>query len=717
MNAATALSLPDTIDALSNRKGLIGSCALGGAILAFIISLALPTQYQADGSLVVRSQALTAQDNDAAFNAAAVNEAVVTTEQEVLTSRGLLSRVARKVDIPPAMLSEWSLNGALIGLVRGVVSIGGSGAVRWFDGLLASMSPPPPNAAADLAERRIQFLTSAVKVTTTKGSSVLKVKATTREAQLSADIVNQLQQLYTQDRLSEQTQTATLIEQALKSREETTKQQISSAEDRLTNVLSKPGAIEANEVPGMMRDMSQLGIRYAEAQAELARRQSEYNTAMEQRAATKGDPIAFADAMGGGRIPLLRQQYDNAQQEIARMPTFDTRAEVSRASVQRQLGRLQSQIAAEANRIVEQRRTAMLAAQQVVAELDREMGTLRHKNESQAGATIALERERGAVASLWRTSDAIESRLIDLAARPANSNARILTVADAPTRPSFPSKSLFAMAGLVLGTVAAGGYTLVTSRVQGLRLGGTQLAERLNAPFLGGIPRLRGSAPGQRRLLGSPHREEGLAGTIAGVVLELEKEVRRGEIRSLLVTSGRAGEGKTTVATGLTRAMASLGLEVLLVDLDLRRPRAEAAFAGTAGTNLEAETRPGGVSYGLDVKVDRATGVHILTPYPTGSDPLSTLRSEHLHETLEAARQSYDVVILDTPPVLLVPDAIIAAKFADAILLVTEFGRTDHREIEELSRRLGQTGRPIHGVIATKVEWDDPTSGVYMGYG
>jgi capsular exopolysaccharide synthesis family protein len=320
------------------------------------------------------------------------------------------------------------------------------------------------------------------------------------------------------------------------------------------------------------------------------------------------------------------------------------------------------------------------------------------------------------VASLWRTSDAIEGRLIDLAARPANPNARILTVASVPTRPSFPSKILFSMAGFMLGAVAAGGYGLVSTRVQGLQLAATQLAERLNAPFLGGIPRLRGAVVGSRRLIGLTQRLEGLAGTISGVVIELEKEIRNGQIQSLLVTSGRSGEGKTTVTVGIGKALAALGLNVLLVDLDLRRPRAEALFSGSQVDSLAVDT-PAGLSHPLNVKVDRATGVHILTPYPTGRDPLASLRSDRLRESVQAAKQAYDVLLFDTPPILLVPDAIVAARFADAVVLVTEAGSTDPREIEELSRRLAQTGRPIHGVIATKVEWDDPTAGVYMGYG
>jgi len=714
---ATTLSLPETLRTLWGNKWFIALSGLLGAVMAFALSLALPVSYQAEGSLVVRSQALTAQDNDAAFNAAAVNEAVVTTEQEVLTSKGLLARVADHVPIPSEMLDEWSLMGAVITPARYIMSFGGPTSLRWFDDQLATISPKPTDFAADLVERRIQFLTSAIKISTTKGSSVLRLKVTTRDAQLSADIVNQLQQLYVGDRLTEQTQTARLIEKALRERQENTKEQISGAEERLTSVLEQPGAIEANEVPGLMRDMSQLGVRYAEAQAELARRQSDYNTAREQRAASKGDPIAFADAIGGGRIPLLRQQYDNAQQESAKLPPGDPRADVTRASLQRQLSRLQTQITAEANRIIEQRRTSMLSAQLVVTALDGEMAALRKKSESQTGVTIALERERGAVASLWRTSDAIDGRLIDLAARPANPNARILTDANVPTRPSFPSKTLFSLAGLVLGSAAAGGFSLVSARIKGLRLVATQLAERLDAPFLGGIPRLRGAIPGPRRLVGPSHRSHGFAGAIEGVVLGLEKEVRQGQVHSLLITSGRSGEGKTTVAANLSKALASLGLRVLLVDLDLRRPRTEAIFTGFSAASLDASTIGADLPHPLNVKVDPVSGVHIFTPYPTTPDPLRNLRSDHLTTWISTAKRSYDVLLLDTPPLLLVPDAIVAARFADAVLLVTESGRTNSEDLEELSRRLSQTDRPIHGIIATKVEWDNPAGGVYTGYG
>jgi succinoglycan biosynthesis transport protein ExoP len=598
-----------------------------------------------------------------------------------------------------------------------LASAWGPAAVKWFDSKMLLIFPPPSDVTADELEKRVQYLKSAIKVTTTKGSSVLKLAATTRDAQLSADIINTLQSLYIQDRLAEQNRTAVLIEKALKEREQNTREQISEAEDRLTDVLGKPGAIEQSEIPGLMRDMSQLGARYAEAQAELARRQSDYNAAVEQRAVTKGNPIAFADALGGGRLPLLRQQYDNVQQEAARLPLVDPRADIARASMQRQLNKLSAQISAEANRIVEQRRTSMLAAEQVVKRLDQEMTNAREKRGSQVGATIALERERGAVASLWRNSDAIEARLVDLAARPANPNSRILTAASVPTRPAFPSKVLFSLAGLVLGTVAAGGYALMAMRAQGLQLAAGQMAEQLNAPLLGGVPRLRGIMSGPRRLIGYGSRDDTLRGPVTGVVIELEKAIRSGKVHSLLVTSGRAGEGKTTIVTGLGRALSWLGLRVLVVDLDLRHPRAEAALKSSSATGLHGDKIPIGDLEPLIVKIDRASGVHVFTPQVDDvAETVTILRSEALDAVLRTARERYDILLIDSPPLLLVPDALIAARLADEVLLVTEFGRTNARELEEISRRLAQAGRPIHGVIATKVEWDDPTSGVYMGY-
>ena len=94
---------------LWRRKWLLLIVSLVGALLGVAISMSLAPRYQAEGNLVVRSDALTEPDTDKAFFSMAVNEAVVNTEQEILTSKGLLQRVAEQVDIPPGLLPSLSL--------------------------------------------------------------------------------------------------------------------------------------------------------------------------------------------------------------------------------------------------------------------------------------------------------------------------------------------------------------------------------------------------------------------------------------------------------------------------------------------------------------------------------------------------------------------------------------------------------------------------------
>lgn len=96
----------DIMGLLSKRRVLLLTLGLAGAIAAFGVSFAVTPQYQAEGTLVVRSQAMTADETERAFDSTVVNEAVVTTETQILTSAGLLNHVAAVVSLPPDLLQQ-----------------------------------------------------------------------------------------------------------------------------------------------------------------------------------------------------------------------------------------------------------------------------------------------------------------------------------------------------------------------------------------------------------------------------------------------------------------------------------------------------------------------------------------------------------------------------------------------------------------------------------
>ena len=690
-------------------KWPILGCSLVGGVLALTLSTGLTKQYLAQGSVVVRSAAMLAQDNDAAFGAVAVNDAVVLTEQEVLASRGLIERVASQVNIPPALLDHASLGQQAVTLVARLVGYVSPRLREQVEAAAFDLFPPPSSDNAASAEKRVQLVTSAMSVSATKGSSVISVKATTPDAALSTEIVNRTLQAFMDDRVAEQTRTGKLIEAALRERLRQTRLQIAEREDRLARLLENPGAIDDVEVPGSVREVPLLNAQLANAQAELARRESVLSSTNLSKDGA-GEPSTE-----------LRLQLAQLQKKLASISTSYGPNYPVRAALEQEIATSRAEIAAENNRGIEQRRADVAAARATVTSLQARINALRQERRSKSSSTIALARERDAVSSLWRISESLENRLIDLAAHPVNANARVLTLATVPVDPAFPSKSLFAAAGVALGGSFGAMLTLISAHIRRLRPDAVDLAERMNVPLLGGLPQLNRLRFRQQQLLGAglgSESRDGLAETLHAVALEVEEKVKSDQIRCLMVTSGQSGEGKTTVAVALGRVLSAFGLRVLLIDLDLRHPSAERVFSLSApGTLLDEILRVGPDDQVFKVRADRRSSLHFLTPEDTASKPpISYLRSDALRETVAIAREHYDLVLFDTPPTMAAPDALLISALADSILLVIELGRSSDAEADEVSRRLARTGKPICGAVVTKVTGANIRSGTYGGY-
>jgi polysaccharide biosynthesis transport protein len=690
---------------LWRRKWLLLFCGLGGALLGVAVSLLLAPRYQAEGNLVVRSEAFTAPDTERAFEATAVNEAVVTTEQEVLTSKGLLTRVAQQLNIPPEFLPKEDLFQRLRAALESTDLIDRG----WFDRLV-----PPAHRSADAElERKTKFVSSSITTSAAKGSSVITVRAVTRDRQLSEAIVNSMMQLYMQDRSNEESRTARLIEEALRQRLRQTHLQIDHAESQLVQMLQQPGAIETSETPGLKQRMTLIGDKLIDAQAELARRQADYEAAVQLRDG-KGSPDANSEV-----IQKLREQLALLQAGLARTQATHGGRDFVRAQLA-QIQSLQKQITSEVARVVAQRKAELSAAQATVTSLRMQADREREERQNVSSTIIGLTGQRDAVASLWRTSDALDARLIDLAAHPTSLNARILSFASAPILPSFPSKALFAACGALLAGMTAVGSLLFATQIRSRAPMAIQIADTMNTPLLGTLPPtlgLRSSA--RQRLLGSPTGGKDLRAaneTLSAIALELDDAVKDNRLHSVTVTSARSGEGKTTVATALARSLASMSLRVMLIDLDLRHPSAESAFLASAPNSLEPHRLQINPETVLDVRVDRKSGLHIWTPFPDGcEDPLSYLRSASLSQIIGLLRHRYDLLVIDTPPIMAVPDGLVAAKLSDAIVVVAELSRNSHIDAAEMSRRLTGTQRAVFGVVVTKVTGDISSYNGYAG--
>ncbi len=305
------------------------------------------------------------------------------------------------------------------------------------------------------------------------------------------------------------------------------------------------------------------------------------------------------------------------------------------------------------------------------------------------------------------------------------SNVRIIERAEVPQRPSRPKIPVNLALGLVGGLVIAVGAAFGCDYFDRTVRSSEEVEDLLGLPTLATIPnftlgRCAGDQPPGVRL---PSQASGNGRSELLVLREPWSRVAEAframrtallfsgpgpQPRVIVVTSARQGEGKTVASLNLGSALAEFGPHTLVIDADLRHPRCQAVLG------IECER---GLSTWLTGQADIASLIHPLAAglwfLPAGlppANPARLLGSARMRVAIDALRKQFDFVVIDTPPVLPVTDAVVLAREADGVLLVVK-GRETPREMLRMARdRLVQAGASFLGVMVNNVGpgWGDP---------
>jgi receptor protein-tyrosine kinase len=310
------------------------------------------------------------------------------------------------------------------------------------------------------------------------------------------------------------------------------------------------------------------------------------------------------------------------------------------------------------------------------------------------------------------------------------SNVRVVDPARPPTRPYKPNFVLNSVLGLLSGGFF--GIVFIVLRERGDRSiqAPGEASLYLDVPELGVIP----SADAERsRSFAYYHQArsaetkktekenrkspvelvtwqrrpsvlaESFRSTLASILYTGENGNRP---RVIALTSANPREGKTTVASNLALALAEIGRRVLLIDGDLRKPRLHEIFKVSNEwglSDLLDGTKP---PEGSEAMV-AGTGYRDLYVLPAGSVASSIsnlLHSPRALELLKRMRQEFDMVIIDTPPMLQIPDARVLGRLADGVILVVRSARTTKETAATASQRLVDDGTRVLGTVLN--EWD-----------
>lgn len=274
--------------------------------------------------------------------------------------------------------------------------------------------------------------------------------------------------------------------------------------------------------------------------------------------------------------------------------------------------------------------------------------------------------------------------------------ARLLDAAEVPTKPSSPNKPLAVTLGFILGLL--GGFVLSAALDAADRTVKTtsQGDALFGAPLLALIPRRRGKMLVVRRDSRSTDAEH--YRTLRTAVRFVHPD---SPIRTLVVTSAVPGDGKTITASNLAVAMALSGERVVLVDADLRRAQVAKTFGLDGSVGLTSLVL--GTCSLNDALQQWDPGLLIMPSGPLPPNPSEILGSQLFNQVLQQLVAIADIVIIDTPPVLPVTDALALATQVDGVLLVARQGKTLRSGAAEARRKLNNVGAHIVGYVLNAV--------------
>ncbi len=331
---------------------------------------------------------------------------------------------------------------------------------------------------------------------------------------------------------------------------------------------------------------------------------------------------------------------------------------------------------------------------------------------------LELDQLRSEADSNKRQYDVVFKRLkdIELSGMLRTSNVRVLDAARpvmAPIRPNVPQGVLM---GVISGLVLGLGLALLLELLDSSVVSQADVEERLGLTFLGFLPSIPEGEKGSRDL--HIHREP------KSLIAECTRAIRTNLLfmspdrpfKRLLVTSSGPQEGKSTTAINLGIAMAQSGNRVLLIDTDMRRPRLHKAF-GVSNEKGVSSVVVGEGRIEDAIKSTEIPGLFVMPCGPIPPNPAELLHTQAFGDLLNKLGERFDRVVLDTPPVGAVADAVVLSTQVDGVVVVLKAGQTNRDLAKRTVRALRDVKANIYGAVLNDVNLESSKYGdYYYGY-
>jgi succinoglycan biosynthesis transport protein ExoP len=432
---------------------------------------------------------------------------------------------------------------------------------------------------------------------------------------------------------------------------------------------------------------------------------------------TNGDIQSIPELTASTALAHLRQQQADLSWRAADLQSKLGDRHVQVISIRAELAGINKQINAEAEHIFGNMKNAFDIAARREQSLETNLQRLTAAR-GNSETYVRLQQMRRVADADRKVYESYLSQYNEISQRRTlqEASARVISPAAIPGSPSSPRRMLFYAFGGVFGL---GGGVLLAFLLEYLQSGvktGTEIEQSFGHPIIGIIPlveRRKSRSIADRvlhRMLDAPLSQFSEAVHALRISLELSSA----NPQAILVTSSLPAEGKSTAAMLLAASSASSGRRTVLLDCDLRQQTTSAAFRNKHQPGLSELLR--GTAELMDVITkDPATKTYVIPAGAIAPNPADLLMSQRMRDLIAELRAEFDYIVMDTPPLLPVVDALALATIADKVLLIIEWGQTSRASISEAFKVLRPEAHRIAGIVLNKVDLRQLQGYGYLG--
>lgn len=296
---------------------------------------------------------------------------------------------------------------------------------------------------------------------------------------------------------------------------------------------------------------------------------------------------------------------------------------------------------------------------------------------------------------------------------------RIINRAFVPRDPFYPDIKKFLPTGLILGLALGIAIALITDLLEDRIVSISELEQSIASRIIGVIPHMPGHKRADLALISLNKKFGQASEAYAAIRVRLDhiKQARNtsgGQV--VMFCSASPSEGKTVSSSNVAVVSARAGQKTLLIDMDLRRPRHSRIFMAAieeSGVNPEDVSLLHHLSEKGPVDLDRlklsgpVEGLDLMSTLPsTEINPADVLGSPDIHQLVDWARENYDRVIIDTPPIGLISDGLVLAGLADGVVVFCRANQTRKRALRHVLAQFQSVDAPVLGIIVNDFNTD-----------